>query len=168
MVLDNLPVYFRVHGVSLGAIGALSLLRTPWWAKVFWSPLVDQVGARRQWIRGALIAMAAALLVVATLPAAPVGLPLVIALFAFTTAAAARVGALARCLGEPAGRHSGLSVCPPLQARHERARPDGEAVLGRPGPVARRDRLHLDDARRRRERRRRARRRRAHVALGDL
>src|SRR5438105_13603680 len=88
MVLDNFPIYFRLHGVSLGLIGALSLLRTPWWAKVFWSPLVDQIGARRQWIRAALIAMAAALLVVAALPAAPVGLPLVVALFAFTTAAA--------------------------------------------------------------------------------
>src|SRR5436309_15185676 len=43
LVLDNFPVYFRLHGVSLAAIGALSLLRTPWWAKVFWSPLVDQV-----------------------------------------------------------------------------------------------------------------------------
>jgi MFS transporter, PAT family, beta-lactamase induction signal transducer AmpG len=88
VVLDNLPVYFRVHGVSLGAIGALNLLRTPWSAKVFWSPLVDQLGARRHWIRGALVAMAAALLVVAALPAAPVGVPLVVALFAFTTAAA--------------------------------------------------------------------------------
>src|SRR5207244_12071513 len=88
MVLDNFPVYFRLHGVSLAAIGALSLLRTPWWAKVLWSPLVDQVGERRQWIRGALIVMAAALLAVAALPAAPVAAPLVVALFAFTIAAA--------------------------------------------------------------------------------
>ena len=88
MVLDNFPVYFRLHGVSLAAIGALSLLRTPWWAKVFWSPLVDQVGERRQWIRGALIVMAAALLAVAALPAAPVAAPLVVALFVFTIAAA--------------------------------------------------------------------------------
>jgi MFS transporter, PAT family, beta-lactamase induction signal transducer AmpG len=88
MVLDNFPVYFRVHGVSLGAIGALSLLRTPWWAKVFWSPFVDQIGERRQWIRGALVTMAAALLAVSLLPAAPVALPLVVALFAFTIAAA--------------------------------------------------------------------------------
>jgi MFS family permease len=71
MVLDNFPVYFRVHGVSLAAIGALSLLRTPWWAKVFWSPLVDQIGERRQWVRGALVAMAAALLAVSVLPAGP-------------------------------------------------------------------------------------------------
>src|SRR5207249_9988127 len=88
MVLDNFPVYFRVHGVSLAAIGALSLLRTPWWAKVVWSPLVDQVGARWQWIRAALIVMAGALLAVAALPAAPVGTLLVVALFAFTIAAA--------------------------------------------------------------------------------
>ena len=53
LVLDNFPVYFRVHGVSLAAIGFLSLLRAPWWAKVFWSPLVDQVGERRQWIAAA-------------------------------------------------------------------------------------------------------------------
>ena len=79
MVLDNFPIYFRLHGVSLGLIGALSLLRTPWWAKVFWSPLVDQIGERRQWIRGALIVMAAALLAVAVLPAAPVGALLLLA-----------------------------------------------------------------------------------------
>ncbi len=88
MVLDNFPVYFRLHGVSLGLIGALSLLRTPWWAKVFWSPLVDQIGERRQWIQGALIVMAAALLAVAALPVAPIGALLVLALFTFTTAAA--------------------------------------------------------------------------------
>src|SRR5207247_2008605 len=52
------------------------------------SPLVDQVGERRQWIRGALIVMAAALLAVAALPAAPVAAPLVVALFVFTIAAA--------------------------------------------------------------------------------
>src|SRR5438093_689081 len=88
MVLDNFPIYFRLHGVSLGLIGALSLLRTPWWAKVFWSPLVDQIGERRQWIRGALIVMAGALLAVAALPVAPIGALLVIALFTFTIAAA--------------------------------------------------------------------------------
>jgi PAT family beta-lactamase induction signal transducer AmpG len=224
MVLDNFPVYFRVHGVSLAAIGALSLLRTPWWAKVFWSPLVDQIGERRQWIRGALVAMAAALLAVSVLPAAPVGVPLVVALFAFTIAAATqdvaidaytiellapgeegmangvrvsayraalifaggvlvalaawagwpitfqiaavgllglaifagrapstahkpqppRLGALAARLVTPR-RDSRLPLRASLQARHERDRPDGEAVLGRPWPRPRRDRLHLDD-----------------------
>ncbi len=87
-VIDNLPVYFRTHGISLATIGALSLLRMPWSVKVFWSPVVDQIGARRQWIRGALLVMAAALLAVAMLPPAPVAPALVIALFAFTIAAA--------------------------------------------------------------------------------
>src|SRR5436309_12619644 len=88
LVLDNFPVYFRVHGVSLAAIGFLSLLRAPWWAKVFWSPLVDQGGERRQWIAAALAAMAGALLLVQELPPAPVGTALIATLIAFTIAAA--------------------------------------------------------------------------------
>ena len=88
IVKDLLPVYFRVHGVSLKEIGALALLSTPWSAKVFWSPLVDQLGQRRQWMAGALAVMAAALVTVGTLPPAPVGVVLVAALFAFTIAAA--------------------------------------------------------------------------------
>src|SRR5881396_2066447 len=88
LVLDNFPVYFRVHGVSLAAIGFLSLLRAPWWAKVFWSPLVDQVGERRQWIAAALATMAGALLLVQELPPVPVGTALIVTLFAFTIAAA--------------------------------------------------------------------------------
>src|SRR5256712_11546799 len=71
LVLDNFPVYFRVHGVSLAAIGFLSLLRAPWWAKVFWSPLVDQVGERRQWIAAAPAAMAGPPLPPQELPPAP-------------------------------------------------------------------------------------------------
>src|SRR5213593_1403585 len=234
MVLDNFPVYFRLHGVSLAAIGALSLLRTPWWAKVFWSPLVDQVGERRQWIRGALIVMAAALLAVAALPAAPVAAPLVVALFVFTIAAATQdvaidaytiellvpgeegvangvrvsayraalvfaggvlvalagragwpttfavaadgsppsaaesVGALAPGVGEPSGRDPGLPLRAPLQARHERDRAHGEAVLGRPGAQPRRDRVRLDHARRGRLGGRCAGGRCAHLALGHL
>src|SRR5437773_10454485 len=88
LVLDNFPVYFRVHGVSLAAIGFLSLLRAPWWAKVFWSPLVDQVGERRQWVAAALAAMAGARLVVQALAPAPVGTSLFAAPVACPLAAA--------------------------------------------------------------------------------
>jgi PAT family beta-lactamase induction signal transducer AmpG len=88
IVKDLLPVYFRVHGVSLKEIGALTLLSTPWSAKVFWSPLVDQLGERRHWMAGALTVMAAALLITGVLPPSPVGVALVAALFAFTIAAA--------------------------------------------------------------------------------
>ena len=88
VVLDNLPVYFRLHGVSLAAIGLMSLIRAPWSAKVLWSPLVDQVGERRLWIAMCLVVMAAMLVALPMLPPAPVGLGLVVVLLVFTTAAA--------------------------------------------------------------------------------
>lgn len=65
VVIDNLPVYFRVHGVSVKDIGFMSLLGLPWTLKVLWAPLVDRLGQTRRWIAGALLAMAA---LVATLP----------------------------------------------------------------------------------------------------
>jgi len=85
---DVLPVYFRVHGVALRDIGWLSALTAPWSAKFLWSPLVDQLGTRRLWIAAALTVMTGALLVVQGLPPAPVAIALVLALLAFTTAAA--------------------------------------------------------------------------------
>ena len=88
VVLDNLPVYFRLHGVSLAAIGLMSLIRAPWSAKVLWSPLVDQVGERRLWIAMCLVVMAAMLVALPMLPPAPVGLGLIVVLLVFTTAAA--------------------------------------------------------------------------------
>ena len=57
IVVDNLPVYFRVHGVSLAAIGMLSLLGLPWTLKVLWAPLVDRYGERRHWITASLVCM---------------------------------------------------------------------------------------------------------------
>ena len=60
LVVDNLPVYFRAHGVSLQAIGMLSVLGLPWSLKVFWAPLVDRFGERRHWITAALVVMALA------------------------------------------------------------------------------------------------------------
>ena len=59
---DLWPVYFRDHGVSLAVIGAISGLYLAWSLKLFWSPLIDRFGERRQWIAGALLAMAASLL----------------------------------------------------------------------------------------------------------
>ncbi|MEZ4652429.1 MAG: MFS transporter [Candidatus Eisenbacteria bacterium] len=71
-VYDLLPVYFRTHGVSLKEIGLLSLIGIPWSFKVFWSPLVDLIGERRQWIFGCLLAMAALLAVLPVFdPASP-------------------------------------------------------------------------------------------------
>jgi PAT family beta-lactamase induction signal transducer AmpG len=64
IVVDNLPVYLRVHGVSLAAIGVLSSLTLPWTLKPLWAPLVDRFGRRQHWITGALLAMALASLAI--------------------------------------------------------------------------------------------------------
>lgn len=58
IVVDNLPVYLRVHGVSLAAIGVFSSLTLPWTLKPLWAPLVDRFGERRHWICAALLTMA--------------------------------------------------------------------------------------------------------------
>ena len=49
---EVLPVYFRINGVSLRAIGGLRLLELPYSLKVFWSPLVHRYGDRRWWVAG--------------------------------------------------------------------------------------------------------------------
>jgi MFS transporter, PAT family, beta-lactamase induction signal transducer AmpG len=83
-----LSVYFRRHGVALAEIGLLSALGYAWTAKALWSPLVERIGARQDWIRGALLAMAASLAAVALLPASPIGPALVAALAAYCLASA--------------------------------------------------------------------------------
>jgi len=67
IVNDNLPVYFRVHGVALRTIGLMQgLLGMPWTWKVLWAPLVDRAGHSRRWIVGALLTMG---VLMAALPA---------------------------------------------------------------------------------------------------
>lgn len=63
---DLWPVFLRDAGVSLAGIGVgISGLSSAWALKFLWSPLVDRFGERRTWIRGALLAMAAALVLLA-------------------------------------------------------------------------------------------------------
>ncbi len=72
IVIDVLPVYLRVHDVSLAAIGVFSSLTLPWTLKPLWAPLVDRFGARRHWIVAALLTMACATLAIPlTNPAVP-------------------------------------------------------------------------------------------------
>ncbi len=58
---EVLPVYFRLHGVSLRAIGGLRLLELPYSLKVFWSPLVHRYGERRVWVLACMLGIAAIL-----------------------------------------------------------------------------------------------------------
>lgn len=62
---EVLPVYLRLQGVSLRAIGGLRLLELPFTLKVLWSPLVQRSGDRRAWVTGGMLAVAGA---VAALP----------------------------------------------------------------------------------------------------
>src|SRR5262245_65554180 len=62
---EVLPVYLRLHGTSLRAIGGLRLLELPFSLKFLWSPLVQRFGDRRTWMTGAMLVVA---LVVALLP----------------------------------------------------------------------------------------------------
>jgi MFS transporter, PAT family, beta-lactamase induction signal transducer AmpG len=88
IVVDNLPVYFRVHGISLTEIGLMSLLTAPWTLKVLWAPLVDRFGSRQSWCVSGLLTMA---LVMAGLPLFNPSAPSIWlwgALLLFTTASA--------------------------------------------------------------------------------
>ncbi|HWP58427.1 MAG TPA: hypothetical protein VNL14_11095 [Candidatus Acidoferrales bacterium] len=67
---EVLPVYFRVHGVSLAAIGGLRFLELPYSLKFFWSPVVHRYGDRRAWVSRCMLGVAA---VVAALPFLDVG-----------------------------------------------------------------------------------------------
>lgn len=44
---QTLPVFLRQKGVSLEAIGLLTLIALPWMLKVLWSPIVDRYGWTR-------------------------------------------------------------------------------------------------------------------------
>jgi PAT family beta-lactamase induction signal transducer AmpG len=54
LVNETLPVYLRTHGASLVDIGLVSAVSFPWTFKFVWSPLVDRLGTRRQWIAACL------------------------------------------------------------------------------------------------------------------
>jgi PAT family beta-lactamase induction signal transducer AmpG len=63
--------YFSSQHAALTSIGLLGALSLAWSLKVLWSPIVERYGTRQQWIAGALIAMALALIAVAWLPPPP-------------------------------------------------------------------------------------------------
>lgn len=72
IVEQTLPVYFRLHGMSLVHVGLLSFLSLPYALKFLWAPAVDFLGSRRHWIGVAQLLMAAAILVLIPLdPADP-------------------------------------------------------------------------------------------------
>ncbi len=88
IVADVWPVWFRVHGASLGEIGWVSTLLAAYTFKFAWSPLVDRHGTYRHWITAALVTMTLALgLASRGDPSAPdLGLWLLLAVFCVASA----------------------------------------------------------------------------------
>jgi PAT family beta-lactamase induction signal transducer AmpG len=85
---EVLPVYFRLHGVSLRAIGGLRLLELPYSLKVFWSPLVHRYGDRRCWVIACTLAIAVILFILPWLNIAGVGWVVLGLILALTTLSA--------------------------------------------------------------------------------
>ncbi len=68
-----LPVWMRESGVSLGAIGLLTLLAAPWSFKILWAPLVDRtapgrLGRRKRWLLPLQLCLALLFLAAAATP----------------------------------------------------------------------------------------------------
>ena len=85
---EVLPVYFRVNGVSLRAIGGLRLLELPYSLKFFWSPLVHRYGDRRIWVLACMLGIAAVLFTLPFVNVAGVGLVVLLLILALTTLSA--------------------------------------------------------------------------------
>jgi MFS transporter, PAT family, beta-lactamase induction signal transducer AmpG len=66
IIEQTLPVYFRIHGLSLEHMGLLVLVSLPYALKFIWAPAVDFLGTRRRWICSVQFAMAVALCLVAS------------------------------------------------------------------------------------------------------
>lgn len=85
---EVLPVYLRLQGISLAAIGGLRLLELPYSLKVFWSPLVHRYGDRRWWIFGCMAGVALTVGLLPVIDAAHVSWLLLVLLLVLTTLSA--------------------------------------------------------------------------------
>ncbi len=85
---EALPVYLRLQGISLRAIGGLRLLELPYSLKFFWSPLVHRYGDRRLWVCGCMFGVALAVGLLPLVDPAHPGLLLLGLLLALTTLSA--------------------------------------------------------------------------------
>ncbi|MBI5250716.1 MAG: MFS transporter [Desulfomonile tiedjei] len=69
---DTLPIYLRIHGMSLASLGLISLLSLPYALKFIWAPAVDFLGSRRKWIISTQFLLSALMLVILAFnPASP-------------------------------------------------------------------------------------------------
>lgn len=88
-----LPVFLRLHGLSLTSIGFATALGLPWMLKILWAPLVDRFGSRRfgrrrSWIVPLQLALALAAAAAAALPLDRALVPFLAVLLLMNTIAA--------------------------------------------------------------------------------
>ncbi|MBI3077863.1 MAG: MFS transporter [Deltaproteobacteria bacterium] len=88
LLWEVLPVFFRLHGVSLRAIGGLRLLELPYSLKVLWSPLVHRYGDRRRWVVAGMLACAGVLALWPFMDVADAGWGVLALILVLTTASA--------------------------------------------------------------------------------
>lgn len=67
IIEQTLPIYLRLHGMSLVYLGLLSLLTLPYALKFIWAPAVDFLGSRRHWIASAQFLLSALMLMLLAL-----------------------------------------------------------------------------------------------------
>lgn len=60
LATDVAPVWLRVEGAGLVAVGSMTLLTLPWTLKPLWAPWVDRVGTFGRWGAAALLLAAVA------------------------------------------------------------------------------------------------------------
>ena len=85
---EVLPVYLRLQGASLRAIGGLRLLEMPFSLKVLWSPLVQRFGERRAWVAACMVTAAAIVVALPAIDTTRQGWLLLALLLVLTTASA--------------------------------------------------------------------------------
>jgi MFS transporter, PAT family, beta-lactamase induction signal transducer AmpG len=85
---EVLPVFFRVNGVSLRAIGGLRFLELPYSLKVLWSPLVHRYGDRRMWVLACMLGIGAVLFILPFIDLAAVGWIVLLLILVLTTLSA--------------------------------------------------------------------------------
>lgn len=73
LVFDTYTTYFAASGVSLRAIGLVSLLSLPWTLKFLWAPAVDLWGERRHWFAACQLLVGVSLLANLVIPEGTVG-----------------------------------------------------------------------------------------------
>lgn len=88
LIEQSFSIYFRIHGMSLEAIGWLSLVSLPYALKFLWAPAVDFLGTRRQWICAAQFLMAVVLCVLVSLSPSEPGTLLLVCLASFAVLSA--------------------------------------------------------------------------------